>query len=147
MKLHSLSNTVKRENRKRVGRGKGSHLGKTSGRGQKGYGARTGSHEKAYFEGGQIPLFRRLPKRGFKNPNHIEYTIVNVSSLEENFENGDVIDRQVLISKGLISDEKSAGLKVLANGEVTKSLTVTADRFSASAVSKIEAAGGSCKTL
>lgn len=147
MKLHALTNTVKRPKRKRVGRGAGSHLGKTCGRGQKGYGARAGSSTKSHFEGGQMPLFRRLPKRGFKNPNHVEYTLINVSSLDDNFENGDTVDRETLLAKGLINDENTAGLKVLANGEVTKSLTVVADRFSKSAVEKIEKAGGSCKTI
>ncbi|MGL4854982.1 MAG: 50S ribosomal protein L15 [Lentisphaeria bacterium] len=146
MKLHSLTNTVDRPSRKRVGRGAASLSGKTCGRGQKGYGARTGSHEKAYFEGGQIPLFRRLPKRGFKNPNHKEYTLINVSALEAHFDNGSVIDRQTLLAKGLINDEKSAGLKVLASGELTKSVTVVAERFSKTAVRKIEEAGGTCKT-
>ncbi len=147
MKLHSLTNTVKRPSRKRVGRGAASLSGKTCGRGENGYGSRAGSHQKAYFEGGQIPLFRRLPKRGFKNPNHKEYTLVNVSTLEANFENGDTVDRQALLAKGLINDEKSAGLKVLANGELTKSLTICADRFSKSAITKVEEAGGVCKTV
>lgn len=146
MKLHSLTNTVKRANCKRVGRGSGSQ-GKTCGRGNKGYGARAGSHSKSGFEGGQIPLFRRLPKRGFKNPNHVEYTIVNTSIIDENFKNGDVVDRAALFSLGLINDEATCGLKVLANGDITKAVTVIADRFSEAAVQKIEQAGGTCKTI
>lgn len=147
MKLHSLTNTVKRAKSKRVGRGSGSQLGKTCGRGQKGYGARAGSSSKSHFEGGQIPLFRRLPKRGFKNPNHIEFTIVNTSEIEAAFEAGDTVDRAALLEKRIINDEASAGLKVLANGDITKAVTVIADRFSEAAVQKIEQAGGSCKTL
>jgi large subunit ribosomal protein L15 len=145
MNLHSLTDTVKRPSRKRVGRGAASLSGKTCGRGENGYGSRSGSHKKFYFEGGQIPLFRRLPKRGFKNPNHVEYTIVNLAIIEEFFADGDVIDRQALLMKGLINDEKSAGLKVLGDGDVTKKFDVTAEKFSKSAQAKIEAAGGSCK--
>lgn len=147
MKLHSLTNTVKRPGRKRVGRGAASLSGKTCGRGENGYGSRSGSKSRAYFEGGQIPLFRRLPKRGFKNPNRVEFTLVNVSTLEDNFENGDTVDRQTLLSKGLINDEKTAGLKVLGNGELTKKLTIVADRFSKTAARKVEEAGGVCKTV
>jgi large subunit ribosomal protein L15 len=147
MKLHSLTNNVKRPSRKRVGRGAASLSGKTCGRGENGYGSRAGSHQKAYFEGGQIPLFRRLPKRGFKNPNHKEFTLVNVSTLEANFENGDTVDRAALLAKSLINDEKSAGLKILADGEITKSLTIIADRFSKAAIRKVEEAGGACKTV
>ena len=147
MKLHTLSNTVKRPSRKRVGRGAASLSGKTCGRGENGYGSRTGSRRRAYFEGGQIPLFRRLPKRGFKNPNRVEYTLINISALEAHFNAGDVVDAQTLLAKGMINDDRTAGLKVLANGEITKSLNVVADRFSKSAVSKIEAAGGTCKTV
>ncbi len=147
MKLHTLTNTIKRPSRKRVGRGAASLSGKTCGRGENGYGSRTGSRRRAYFEGGQIPLFRRLPKRGFKNPNRVEFTIINLSSLEASFNAGDVVDQSSLFAKGLINDDKTAGLKVLANGDITKAFTVVADRFSKSAVSKIEAAGGSCKTV
>ncbi len=147
MKLHTLTNTIKRPSRKRVGRGAASLSGKTCGRGENGYGSRTGSRRRAYFEGGQIPLFRRLPKRGFKNPNRVEFTIINLSSLEASFNAGDVVDQNSLYAKGLINDDKTAGLKVLANGDITKAFTVVADRFSKSAVSKIEAAGGSCKTV
>ena len=147
MKLHSLTNSVKRPNRKRVGRGAASLSGKSCGRGENGYGSRSGSKRRAYFEGGQIPLFRRLPKRGFKNPNRIEFTLVNVSALEVNFENGDTVDRQTLLAKGLINDEKSAGLKVLGNGELTKKLTICAERFSKAAARKVEEAGGVCKTV
>jgi len=147
VKLHTLSNTVKRPSRKRVGRGAASLSGKTCGRGENGYGSRTGSRRRAYFEGGQIPLFRRLPKRGFKNPNRVEYTLINISALEAHFNAGETVDAQALLAKGMINDDRTAGLKVLANGDITKALTVVADRFSKSAVSKIEAAGGTCKTV
>ena len=96
MKLHDLHNTVPRQARKRVGRGDGSGHGRTAGRGDKGAGARTGHTNRPYFEGGQIPLIRRLPKRGFKNPNHIEYEVINLAELEELFEAGAVVDAKVL---------------------------------------------------
>jgi len=144
MKLNELKNTVSRPNKKRVGRGDGSGHGRTAGRGEKGAGARTGHSRRPYFEGGQIPLIRRLPKRGFKNPNHIEYVVVNLDILEGNFQAGDVVDRQALQTKGLVGKTKQP-LKILGNGEITKKLTITADKFSAAAKSKIEAAGGTCQ--
>ena len=154
MKLSELKNTVPRPNRKRVGRGDGSGHGRTAGRGDKGAGQRAGSKKGPFFEGGQIPLIRRLPKRGFKNPDHIFYEIVNLSELEENFEAGQTVDRQELQARGLLKKTK-APLKVLANGEITKALTVKANKFSDSdkhpgkpgklgAKQKIEAAGGTC---
>ena len=145
MKLHTLKNTVKRPSRKRVGRGDGSGHGRTSGRGDKGAGQRSGYSRRPHFEGGQIPLFRRLPKRGFKNPNHVFYEVVNVSRLEKNFEAGDVVNEQVLHERGLIS-KSTSGVKILGDGELTKALTITAAKFSESAKKKIEAAGGSCQT-
>lgn len=127
--------------RKRVGRGQGSTLGKTSGRGQKGQKARSGGSIKAGFEGGQMPIARRLPKVGFRNPNAPEYSIVNVRDLDEHFEAGDVVDYAALSARGL-TQKKDDGVKVLGDGELTKSLTVKATKFSGSAVAKIEAAGG-----
>ena len=146
MKLNELKNTVPRPNKKRVGRGDGSGHGRTAGRGEKGAGARTGHSRRPYFEGGQIPLIRRLPKRGFKNPNHIEFVVVNLNVLEEHFQDGDTIDRAALQLKGLIG-KSSQPLKILANGDLTKKFTITADKFSAAAKAKIEEKGGSCQEV
>ena len=142
MKLNELKNTRPRQSRKRVGRGDGSGMGRTSGRGEKGAGARTGHSSRPYFEGGQIPLIRRLPKRGFNNPNHKEYEVVNLNVLEENL-TGDVVNRQILLEQGLLG-KNNLPLKILGNGELTKKLTVTADKFSKSAQEKIEKVGGVC---
>lgn len=144
MKLHELENTVPRPARKRVGRGDGSGHGRTAGRGEKGAGARAGHSRRPYFEGGQIPLIRRLPKRGFNNPNHIEFNVVNILVLEENFQAGQSIDKEELQRRGLLS-KSNLPLKILGDGTVTKALQVKADKFSASAREKIEAAGGSCE--
>jgi large subunit ribosomal protein L15 len=147
MKLHELSDVVKRQKRKRVGRGDSSGNGRTAGRGDKGAGQRSGTSHRAYFEGGQIPFFRRLPKRGFSNPNHREYFIVNVSVLEESFAAGEEVTSESLKAKGLLGKKAGAGVKILGDGELTKALKVTADKFSASAVSKIEGAGGTCTVV
>lgn len=146
MKLNELKNTVARPNKKRVGRGDGSGHGRTSGRGEKGAGARTGHSRRPYFEGGQIPLIRRLPKRGFKNPNHTEFVVVNLNVLENNFEDGASVDREALQQRGLIG-KTSQPLKILGNGELTKKLSIVADKFSAAAKSKIEGLGGTCQEL
>jgi len=146
MKLHELSNTVPRPERKRVGRGDGSGNGRSAGRGDKGAGARSGARRRPYFEGGQIPLIRRLPKRGFNNPNHIEFEVVNLDILEAHFEAGQEVTRETLAAKALLG-KKEMPLKVLANGTITKALKVTADKFSAEAKARIEAAGGSCTQL
>jgi len=143
MKLNELKNTVPRPDRKRVGRGDGSGFGRTAGRGEKGAGARTGHTSRPFFEGGQIPLIRRLPKRGFKNPNHLEYVVINLGILEANFEADAVIDRDALLQRGLIG-KTSQPLKILAGGELTKKFSVTAEKFSQAAREKIEALGGSC---
>ena len=147
MKLHELSpNPGSRQRRKRVGRGDSSGLGKTAGRGEKGQKSRTGSKIRPFFEGGQIPLFRRLPKRGFNSPDHVEYTLINLNILEENFNAGDVVDVEALGAKNLLG--KKVGLiKILAHGEITKALTVKADKFSAAAQAKIEAAGGKVEVV
>ena len=145
MKLHELKNTVPRQNRKRVGRGDGSGHGRTAGRGEKGAGARTGHSRRPYFEGGQIPLIRRLPKRGFNNPNHTEYVVVNLDVLETKVDGSvEVIDRALLQKLGLIG-KTDQPLKILGNGELTKKLTVVADKFSKSAREKIVALGGTCQ--
>lgn len=142
MKLHELSpNAGSRKRRKRVGRGDSSGLGKTAGRGEKGQKSRTGSSIRPFFEGGQIPLFRRLPRRGFNSPDHIEYTLVNLNILEDNFAAGDVVDAESLRAKNLLGKTERM-IKILANGEITKALTVKADKFSVAAKAKIEAVGG-----
>lgn len=126
--------------RKRVGRGQGSGRGKTATRGHKGSKSRSGYGVRPGFEGGQMPLQRRLPKRGFNNIFRQEYTIVQVKALET-LEGGSRVDREALIQAGLI-DRRTTQVKVLANGELTKSLTVAVDKVSAGARKKIEAAGG-----
>ena len=144
MKLNELKNTVPRQARKRVGRGDGSGHGRTAGRGDKGAKSRAGYSRRPYFEGRQIPLIRRLPKRGFKNPNHIEFNVINIEVLEENFSAGQLIDKVELQKRGLLG-KSALPLKILGDGTVTKALQVKADKFSASAKEKIEAAGGSCE--
>lgn len=147
MKLHELSpNPGSRQRRKRVGRGDSSGLGKTAGRGEKGQKSRTGSKVRPFFEGGQIPLFRRLPKRGFNQPDHIEYALVNLNILEDNFAAGDVVDTESLRAKKLLGKAEKM-IKILANGELTKALTVKAEKFSAAAQAKIEAAGGKVEVV
>ena len=142
MKIHELSpapGSVK--DVKRVGRGHGSGNGKTAGKGHKGQHARAGRGIRPGFEGGQMPLQRRLPKRGFNNIFANEYVVINVASLNA-FENGDVVDAAALMAKGIIKNELD-GVKVLANGELSKKLTVKVAAVSAAAKAKIEAAGGS----
>jgi large subunit ribosomal protein L15 len=135
------SKGTKYQARKRIGRGIGSGSGKTSGRGHKGQGSRSGASRKPGFEGGQMPLYRRVPKRGFTNARfRTEYTIVNVRDLEA-FDSGTVVDLDAILAKGLTSLETKL-LKVLGMGELTKKLTVKAQKFSKSAADKIVAAGG-----
>ena len=126
--------------RRRIGRGIGSGLGKTAGKGHKGQKARTGGKIRRGFEGGQTPLYRRIPKRGFNNIFATEYAIVNVSDLEK-FEDGTVVNIELLMNEGIIR-KPLAGLKVLGNGSLTKKLTVEAKKVSNSAREKIEACGG-----
>ena len=141
MKIHELGPAEgAKTNVKRVGRGIGSGLGKTSGKGHKGQKARTGGTIRRGFEGGQTPLMRRLPKRGFNNIFAKEYATINVSDLER-FEDGTTVNIALLLNEGIIRKELD-GLKVLGNGNLTKKLTVEATKFSASAIKKIEAAGG-----
>jgi large subunit ribosomal protein L15 len=132
-------------NRKRVGRGPGSGHGKTAGRGSKGAQARSGFHKKRGFEGGQMPLHRRLPKRGFANPFRREYAVVNLDDLAERFAAGSVVDPEVLRKSRLVSTAQP--IKVLARGEIAVALTVRAHKFSGKAAEKIAAAGGSAETL
>lgn len=133
------------KNRKRLGRGPGSGTGKTAGKGHKGQNARSGGGVKPGFEGGQMPLQRRLPKRGFVSLNRKEYVLVNLRDLDA-FEAGSVVDLEALGKAGLFTKIKD-GVKVLADGELTKALTVQAHKFSKSAVAKIEAAGGKAEVL
>ena len=136
-----------RKSVKRLGRGIGSGLGKTSGKGHKGQWARSGGGVRPGFEGGQMPITRRVPKRGFKNHFRKVYAIVNLSALE-GFEAGAVVDFETLYSAGLIKEVKNAvGLKVLGNGEIKVALTVKANKFSASAKEAIEKAGGTAEEI
>jgi large subunit ribosomal protein L15 len=143
MKLHELSPAKgSKHAKKRVGRGPGSGLGKTAGRGEKGQKSRTGHSQRPGFEGGQMPLIRRVPKRGFTNIWRTEYAVVNLSQLGEL--EGDVTPES-LAQQGLVRSGKP--VKVLGDGEVGKAIRVTAHKFSKSARAKIEAAGGSCEEL
>jgi large subunit ribosomal protein L15 len=145
MKLHSLKNAEgAKKSSRRVGRGDSSGYGRTAGRGEKGQSSRSGSSRRLHFEGGQIPLFRRLPKRGFKSRNHKDYTVVNLRDLEEVFNANDVVDTAILLEKKVIPKLKY-GLKILGSGEITKPLNIKADHFSETAKTKIEAAGGKCE--
>ena len=142
MKLHELSpaeGSVKASFRK--GRGPGSGNGKTAGKGHKGQNARSGGGVRLGFEGGQLPLYRKLPKRGFHNKFATNYAIVNVATLNNKFEDGETVNLETLKAKGIIKKALD-GLKVLGNGEISKKLTVEAKVFSATAKEKIEAAGG-----
>ena len=141
MKMHELGPAYgATTKRKVVGRGLGSGTGKTAGKGQKGQKARTGGKIRRGFEGGQTPLYRRIPKRGFNNYFAKEYAIINVSDLEV-FDNDTTVNSKALIEKGLINKELD-GVKVLGNGTLTKKLTVVATKFSKSAEEKIQAVGG-----
>lgn len=132
--------------RKRVGRGQGSTDGKTSGRGHKGQKARSGGNIPAYFEGGQMPLQRRVPKVGFTNRFQKVYDIVNLADLERVFEEGDTVDAASLVEKGLARGNRD-GIKILARGELSKKLTVQAHKFSRAAEEKITSAGGSVEVI
>ena len=147
MKLHELSpNPGSVSSRKRVGRGPGSGLGKTSGKGHKGQNARSGGGVRVGYEGGQLPLFRRLSKRGFNNFEfRTVYATVNVSDLNR-FEDGTTVTPELLIETGLVKKELD-GIKVLGNGELTKKLVVKANKFSGSAKEKIENNGGKAEVI
>ena len=131
---------------RRLGRGTGSGLGKTSGKGQKGQNSRSGGGVRPGFEGGQMPLLRRLPKMGFTNHFRKVYSIVNVADLER-YENGTTVDAELLKKDGLIGKIEANGLKVLGNGSLTKNLVVKANKFTESAIEKIKQAGGSIEVL
>lgn len=146
MKLHELKPAEgSRSTRNRVGRGTGSGNGKTAGRGHKGQNSRSGGGVRPGFEGGQNPLFRRLPKRGFTNINRKEFAIVNLDTLNR-FEEGTEITPALLIETGVVSSEKS-GIKILGNGTLDKKLSVKAHKFSASAKEAIENAGGQTEVV
>ena len=147
MRLESLPKTKELKNTKRVGRGPGSGMGKTSTHGEKGQKSRSGVSISAWFQGGQSPLYRRLPKRGFKNTRfETKYAVINLSDLDKYFNDGDVVTPEVLKEKGIIKKQLN-GVKVLANGTLTKKLTVTANRFSSIAVTKIEESGGKTEVI
>ena len=147
MKLESLPASNETKARKRVGRGPGSGMGKTSTHGEKGQKARSGASISAWFQGGQSPLYRRLPKRGFKNTRfETKYAVINLSDLDRFFNDGDVVTPEVLKERGIIKKQLN-GVKVLASGELTKKLTVKAQRFSSASVTKIENAGGKAEVI
>ena len=146
MRLHELSPAKgSKHAKKRVGRGPGSGLGKTAGRGEKGQKSRSGHSQRLGFEGGQMPLIRRVPKRGFTNIFKTEYAVVNLSQLAELPSEMTDVTPETLAERGLVRSGKP--VKVLGDGEIGKALKVTANKFSKSARAKIEAAGGSCEEL
>jgi len=135
-----------KHSKKRVGRGQGSGQGAQAGRGHKGAQSRSGYKRKRGFEGGQMPLHRRVPKRGFHNPFRIEYAVVNLDTLAERFDQGTVVTPELLREKGLVSGSAER-IKVLARGDIAKGLTIRAHKFSGKAAEKIAAAGGAAETL
>ena len=147
MKLHELNASPEAKVRKRVGRGPGSGLGKTSGRGENGQKSRSGASIPAWFQGGQTPLYRRVPKRGFNNARFkTEYATINLSDLNKYFNDGEEVTPEILKEKGIIK-QQLCGVKVLGNCELEKKLTNKANRFSSSAVTKIESAGGKAEVI
>ena len=147
MKLNELQKAPEAKNRKRVGRGPGSNWGKTSGRGQKGQKSRSGVSIHAWFQGGQTPLYRRVPKRGFNNARFTTtYATINLSDLNKFFNDGDEVTPEILKERGIIKKQLD-GIKVLGNGELEKKLTIKANRFSSTAIAKIESAGGKAEVI
>ena len=146
MKLNELNKLPEAKRRKIVGRGPGSGMGKTSTRGENGQKSRSGASIKPWFRGGESPIYRRIPKRGFNNANFtVRYATINLSDLNR-FNDGDVVTLELLKEMGIIKKELS-GLKVLGNGELEKKITIKANRFSTKAVSKIEIAGGTAEVI
>lgn len=146
MKLHEMQyNEGARRSRKRIGRGAGSGTGGTAGKGHKGQNARSGGGVAIGFEGGQTPLYKRIPKRGFTNFTRKEYGIVNIESLNK-FENDTVVTKEILLATGLVKKELD-GIKVLGTGNLEKKLTVQANKFSKSAIEAIEKAGGKVEVI
>ena len=147
MKLESLSKTPERKSKKIVGRGPGSGMGKTSTRGEKGQKARSGASIPVWFQGGQSPLYRRLPKRGFNNARFTtRFATINLSDIDKFFKDGDVVTPEVLFERKIIKKQLN-GVKILGNGELSKKLTIKANRFTTSAVSKIESAGSKAEVI
>ena len=147
MKLESLPASKEAKARKRVGRGPGSGMGKTATRGENGQKSRSGASIPAWFQGGQSPLYRRIPKRGFNNTRfETKFATINVGQLNKLFKDGDTITPEVLKERGIIKKQLS-GIKVLSAGVLDKKLTIKAQRFSSSAVTKIEAAGGKAEVI
>lgn len=147
MKLENLPKSKETKATKRVGRGPGSGMGKTATRGENGQKSRSGASIPAWFQGGQTPLHRRIPIRGFNNKNFTtRYAVINLSDLEKFFNDGDVVTPEVLKERKIIKKQLS-GVKVLGNGELTKKLTVKANRFSSKAVTKIENSGGKAEVI
>lgn len=147
MRLENLPKSGEFKSRKRVGRGPGSGMGKTSTRGENGQKSRSGASIKPWFQGGQAPLYRRIPKRGFNNKNFtIRYACVNLSTLNNYFNDGDVVTPEALFEKKIIKKNLN-GVKILGNGNLEKKLTIKADRFTSSAVTKIENAGGKAEVI
>jgi large subunit ribosomal protein L15 len=149
MQLHDVSKGIhKRKKRKRIGRGVGSGHGKTSGKGHKGHSSRQGFKQSAVSEGGQTPIIRRVPKRGFFNGAFKkDFAIVNLASLEACFEAGTVVDEAALRARGLVKGRHDDGVKILGEGAISKPLTVHAEKFSESAVTKLLAAGGTAVVI
>ncbi len=143
--LSKLQPNTPRKDRKRIGRGIGSGTGKTAGKGHKGQLARSGGRTRPGFEGGQIPFFQRLPKRGFKNVNHKEYAIVNLKDLNV-FSDGDVVTPEVLLERRIIS-KRQDGVKILGHGTLTKKITVKANLFSKTAEEAIKSVGGTVEVI
>lgn len=147
MKLNELSPSVPRKNRKRIGRGNSSGWGKSAGKGSNGQNSRAGGGVKPYFEGGQMPIYRRVPKRGFSNAIFKkEYTLLSLDLLN-NFEDGEVVSIETLFDKFLVKSIKKDGIKILGNGDLTKKLIVKAHKVSKSAKAAIEAKGGSVEIV
>ena len=147
MRLENLPKSKETKGIKRVGRGPGSGMGKTSTRGQKGQKSRSGVSIKPWFQGGQSPLYRRIPKRGFNNSNFTtRYATINLSDLNKFFNDGDVVSEEILKERGIIK-KPLAGIKILGNGNLEKKLTIKANRFTSFAVTKIENAGGKAEVI
>ena len=147
MRLENLPKSKETKVNKRVGRGPGSGMGKTSTRGENGQKSRSGASISAWFQGGQTPLYRRIPKRGFNNKRfRTEFATINLSDLNKFFKDGDTVTPEILKERGIVKKEL-AGIKVLANGTLEKKLTVKAERFSSKAVTKIEDAGGKAEVI
>ena len=147
MKLENLPKTAELKASKRVGRGPGSGMGKTATRGENGQKSRSGASIKPWFQGGQSPLYRRIPKRGFNNKRFaVRYATINLSDLNKLFKDGDKVTPEILQERGIIK-KRLSGIKILGNGNLDKKLTIKADRFTSAAVTKIEDAGGKAEVI